>query len=101
MELLQAGVKIYEYKPGFIHAKMFVSDDDRAVVGSINLDYRSLFEHFECATFIYNNPVVVEIEEDVRKVLEKCITVTEEYYRSLPFMTKLLGRVFRIFGSLM
>lgn len=100
-DLLQAGVKIYEYEPGFVHAKVFVSDDDRAVVGSINLDYRSLFEHFECATFIYNNPVVADIEKDVQKTLEKCITVTEEYYRSLPLFGKLVGRVFRIFGSLM
>lgn len=99
--LLEAGVKIYEYEPGFVHAKVFVSDNDRAVVGSINLDYRSLFEHFECATFIYRNPVVFEIEEDVQKTLQKCITVTEEYYRSLPIFTKLLGKVFRIFGSLM
>ena len=57
-ELIEAGVQIYEYTPGFVHAKVFVSDDDTATVGTINLDYRSLYLHFECGTFIYNNPVV-------------------------------------------
>ena len=52
-ELLRAGVKIYEYTPGFVHAKVFVSDDCRAVVGTINLDFRSLYLHFECAAYMY------------------------------------------------
>ena len=50
-ELLKAGVRIYEYTPGFVHAKIFTSDDEKAVVGTINLDYRSLYLHFECAAF--------------------------------------------------
>ena len=54
-ELIEGGVQIYEYTPGFVHAKVFVSDDDTATVGTINLDYRSLYLHFECGTFIYNN----------------------------------------------
>ena len=52
-ELLKAGVRIYEYTPGFVHAKIFTSDDEKAVVGTINLDYRSLYLHFECAAFLY------------------------------------------------
>ena len=62
--LLEAGVKIYEYTPGFMHAKSFVSDDKLAVVGTINLDYRSLYLHFECATLIYNAKVIAEIKND-------------------------------------
>ena len=50
--LLESGVKIYEYTPGFVHAKVFVCDDREAVVGTINLDYRSLYHHFECATYL-------------------------------------------------
>ena len=53
-ELIQAGVSIYEYTPGFVHAKVFVSDDDTATVGTINLDYRSLYLHFECGAYIYD-----------------------------------------------
>jgi len=62
--LLSAGVKIYEYTPGFMHAKSFVSDDAVAVVGTINLDYRSLYLHFECATLIYGGKVIEEIKAD-------------------------------------
>ena len=51
--LLESGVKIYEYTPGFVHAKVFVCDDREAVVGTINLDYRSLYHHFECATYMW------------------------------------------------
>ena len=70
-ELINAGVQIYEYTPGFVHAKVFVSDDDTATVGTINLDYRSLYLHFECGTFIYNNQVVRDIEKDFQDTLKK------------------------------
>ena len=63
-ELIQAGVKIYEYTPGFVHAKVFSSDDEKAVVGTINLDFRSLYLHFECATFFYRNNTVKAVEND-------------------------------------
>ena len=63
--LLSAGVRIYEYTPGFMHAKSFVSDDDVAVVGTINLDFRSLYLHFECAVLLYKSSVIKEIKDDV------------------------------------
>jgi len=68
--LLEAGVKIYEYTPGFMHAKSFVSDDRLAVVGTINLDYRSLYLHFECATLIYNGKVIQEIRDDALETIK-------------------------------
>jgi len=68
--LLEAGVKIYEYTPGFMHAKSFVSDDRLAVVGTINLDYRSLYLHFECATLIYNDQVINEIKTDALETIK-------------------------------
>ena len=52
-KLMRSGVKIYLYTPGFVHAKVFISDDSKAVVGTINLDYRSLYNYFECATYMY------------------------------------------------
>lgn len=70
--LLRAGVKIYEYTPGFIHAKSFVCDDELCVVGTINMDYRSLYLHFECGTLIYNNPEVVRVKQDDLETMEKC-----------------------------
>ncbi len=75
-ELLRAGVQIYEYTPGFVHAKMFISDDEKAVVGTINLDYRSLYLHFECAAYLYKNNTVYTVEEDFQETLGKCRLIT-------------------------
>lgn len=100
-ELMQAGVQIYEYTPGFVHAKVFVSDDDTAVVGTINLDYRSFYHHFECGAFLYDNPVVGEIEADFQETLEKCQLVTEEDLRSRSLFSKVAGRILRLIAPLM
>lgn len=70
--LLRAGVKIYEYTPGFIHAKSFVCDDNLCVVGTINMDYRSLYLHFECGTLMYNNPEIKQVKKDDLDTMEKC-----------------------------
>ncbi len=66
------GVRIYEYTPGFLHAKCYVSDDDVAVVGSINMDYRSLFLHFECGTLLFHNSQVSALRDDVLRTLPQC-----------------------------
>lgn len=68
--LLEAGVRIYEYTPGFIHAKSYVSDDKIAVVGTINMDYRSLYLHFECGVVMYENSAVQELKKDALKTFE-------------------------------
>lgn len=100
-ELIESGVQIYEYTPGFVHAKVFTSDDDTATVGTINLDYRSLYLHFECGLFIYHNPVVYDIEKDFQQTLAKChkVTLTEVHNRSL--LTKFYGQVLRLVAPLM
>ncbi len=100
-ELMKAGVQIYEYTPGFVHAKVFVSDNDTATVGTINLDYRSLYHHFECGTFIYNNQVVWEIEKDFQQTLKKCekVSIADLHARSLT--ERILGRVLRLVAPLM
>ncbi len=99
-QLLASGVKIYEYTPGFVHAKEFVSDDTKVVVGTINLDFRSLYEHFECATYIYKNPVVKEIEEDYQATLKKCRKIDYQFYVNLPWWYRITGHVLRLFGPL-
>ncbi len=71
-ELTEAGVQIYEYTPGFVHAKVFVSDDIKGVVGTINLDYRSLYLHFECAAYLYRVPEIAAIEQDFTETLKAC-----------------------------
>ena len=77
-ELLESGVKIFEYTPGFIHAKSFVVDDELAVLGTINLDYRSLYLHFECATLIYHCNVIQTMLADFLKTQRKSQPITLE-----------------------
>ncbi|MEG2700548.1 MAG: cardiolipin synthase [Hungatella sp.] len=100
-ELLDAGVQIYEFTPGFVHAKVFVSDDEKAVVGTINLDYRSLYLHFECAAYMYKNAVVADIERDYRETLEKCQIITKENCRRYSPLGKLAGQALRLIAPLM
>lgn len=100
-ELIDAGVKIYEFTPGFVHAKMFISDNEKAVVGTINLDYRSLYLHFECAAYLYKNAVVKDVEADFQKTLGQCQLITKEDCRKYPLMKKLSGRALRLIAPLM
>ena len=100
-ELIQGGVQIYEYTPGFVHAKVFVSDDDTATVGSINLDYRSLYLHFENGVFIYNNSEVDRVERDFQQTLVRCHKVTLTEVKNMTAFTKISGQVLKLFAPLM
>jgi cardiolipin synthase len=99
--LTAAGVKIYEYTPGFVHAKVFVSDDIKAIVGTINLDYRSLYHHFECATYMYKTDCVAEIEADFEDTLSKCRAVTEESIKNEKVSYKVMGAIGKMISPLM
>ena len=99
--LTEAGVEIYEYTPGFVHAKVVVSDDERAVVGTINMDYRSLYHHFECATYLYKTDCIADIESDFRQTLKKCRRVTAETIKHEKLSYKLLGFVMKFVAPLM
>lgn len=100
-ELIRAGVQIYEYTPGFVHAKVFTSDDEKTVVGTINMDYRSLYLHFECAAYIYRNEVIKDVERDFKETLAKSQVITLEECRHYPWYKKFAGRVLRLFAPLM
>lgn len=100
-QLISEGVKIYEYTPGFVHAKVFTSDDEKAVVGTINLDFRSLYLHFEDAVFMYRNPEVDAVEEDFRDTLEKCQEITLEDCKNYSIVKKLCGAVLKLVAPLM
>ena len=99
--LLESGVKIYEYTPGFVHAKVFVSDLREAVVGTINLDYRSLYHHFECATYLYGTDCIANIEEDFQDTLAKCRQVTMDTVRREKWPVKLTGLLMKAIAPLM
>lgn len=100
-ELLGAGVQIYEYTPGFVHAKVFVSDDRKAVVGTINLDYRSLYLHFECGAFLYEAPVIAEIEADYQATLAQCQRVSMADYKDTSLFFRAAGKVLKLIAPLM
>ena len=99
--LVRSGVEIYEYTPGFVHAKIFVSDDCRAVVGTINLDYRSLYHHFECATYLYKADCIKQIADDYKITLEKCRKVTTETIKKEKLSTRLTGYLMKAVAPLM
>lgn len=100
-ELIKAGVKIYEYTPGFIHAKNFISDDNVGVVGTINLDYRSLYLHFECATVMYKCSALKDIKQDFLETQKLSQRITIENCSSRPFRKRVCGYVLRMFAPLL
>lgn len=99
-ELIQAGVKVYEYTKGFIHAKSFVSDDCIATVGTTNLDFRSLYLHFECGVWMYNSTAVMQVKEDFVNTLPVCQEITEKDCAA-NHIVKLTQEVLRLFAPLM
>ena len=99
--LMEAGVRIYEYTPGFVHAKVFVSDDDTAVVGTINLDYRSLYHHFECAAYMYKTECIADIERDFQTTLHSCERVTKERLQKEPLRRRILGPLLKVIAPLL
>ncbi len=99
--LLESGVKIYEYTPGFVHAKVFVCDDREAVVGTINLDYRSLYHHFECATYMWGTDCISEIVDDFHLTQEKCREMTADMVAAEPLKRRVLGFIAKAAAPLM
>ncbi len=99
--LLLAGVRIYEYTPGFMHSKTFVVDDKYSVIGTINLDYRSLYLHFECGTWLYGVPALMDVKRDFLQTLPKCEEIYIAQLLLLPWYRKVGRTVLRIFAPLM
>lgn len=99
-ELLAAGVKIYEYEPGFIHSKNFVVDDCYGSVGTVNMDYRSMFLHFENGVLLYQTPSVEDIKKDFLETQDKSIQVSLEDCRRVPLYRRALRAVLRLFAPL-
>lgn len=101
LPLLEAGVRICEYTPGFLHAKSFAVDDRFGTVGSVNLDYRSMFLHFEDGVWLCGDPTVLEIKKDFLETQKKCVEITLERARDHYFPRLLFRAVLRVFAPLM
>lgn len=99
-KLIAAGVKIFEYNDGFVHAKVTTCDDDTSVVGTINYDYRSLFLNYECALFMHKVPEITEIEKDYRYTESLCSEITMERYKKFNVLGRIFGMVIRLFAPL-
>lgn len=100
-ELIRSGVKIYEYTPGFMHAKVFLSDNIKAVVGTINLDYRSLYHHFECGLYMEEVSAIDQIKSDFINTLQQSQRVTLEDIKNYNVFMRIAGRALKLFAPLM
>ncbi len=98
--LVENGVHVYLYLPGFIHSKLFVADGEIATVGSVNLDYRSFFHNFEDGIVLYKKTEIKKIQYDIEKTILSCQEMKVEDYKKLPFHIKMFGRVLKIFSPL-
>lgn len=100
-ELLEAGVRIYEYTPGFIHSKLFVSDDKIATAGSVNMDYRSFVFHFECGAWMCDSNSVDMIKNHFEEVFTVSREITLKKWKKRPVFTKIKQAILHIFAPFM
>ena len=99
--LLENGVKIYEYTKGFIHEKIFVIDDEYATIGTVNLDYRSLYLHFECGVWLYDCSVIFTIKKDFTLTLKECREIKLKKKGKTNWFNYLKRQVLKVFAPLM
>lgn len=100
-QLIDAGVHIFEYTPGFVHAKCFLCDGEIGTVGTINLDYRSLYLHFECGVFMYRTRAVEQLKQDFQQIFPICTEITKEFCDTRPWFVKFKQILLRLFAPLL
>lgn len=99
--LLKSGIKIYEYNPGFIHAKTVVADDKFCIVGTTNFDFRSFYLHFENGILMYKSKCVSQVKKEFDAILQNCTEMTLEDYEKQPWLTRFKGSVLKLFSPMM
>lgn len=99
--ILEAGIKVYEYKPGFIHSKSFISDDDLAIVGSANLDFRSFHMNFESATWMYKTGEEIKIKKDFLNTLKECEQIDYKVWKKRNIFVKIIEAILSAFAPMM
>ena len=95
-ELLSHGVKIYKYKPGFLHAKSVLVDREAALVGSTNMDYRTFQLHYECGVLLYHMPVIEELLEDLDSIMEQSARYTLEEWNKRPWLRRTFASILKL-----
>ncbi len=101
LRLIKGSVRIYEFTPGFIHSKNLISDDTTAVVGTVNLDYRSFFLHRECGVFLCGSEAISDIKLDFEKTLERCMEISEADLGNQSLFGRIVSAVIRFFSPMM
>ncbi len=99
--LINSGVKIYEYLPGFMHSKMIISDDQMGLIGTVNMDYRSYYMHYECGILIYKHKVLKEMKKDYLETLHQCELITKEKIDQTSWFKKVAQAILNLFSPLM
>lgn len=100
-ELLEAGIHIYEYKSGFVHAKICLVDNEVATVGSVNFDFRSFYLHYECGLWMYECGIEKEIKKDFTDMIQQSIEITLNSWKKRSFVKKVIGAILRIIAPLL
>ena len=100
-KLMEAGVHIYEYKPGFIHAKNVIADDECAICGTINTDYRSFYLHYECGVFLSEMEAVKDMKEDFLRTLEECEEMDLAHWSKRPIGNKVMQAALKVLSPLL
>lgn len=99
--LVKAGVKIYEYKPGFIHSKTMVADDVAAIVGTTNMDFRSYYMHFECGILFIKSKAVLQVRDDFLVTQAECVEITLEQVQKVNVFVKIIRAILNMFSALL
>ncbi len=99
--LIEAGVRIYQYAPGFIHSKCVICDDETATVGTINFDYRSFYHHFECGVFLYRTSALAELRKDMEETFAVSEEITLEWCKKKFMKMNIIGSVLKLFSPLL
>lgn len=98
---MEAGVRIFEYTPGFIHAKNVIADDECAICGTINTDYRSFYLHHECGVFLSEISAIHDMKEDFIRTQKQSMEMNLETWYKRPFTHKLIQFLFRMLSPLL
>ena len=100
-EMVKAGVKVYFYEPGFLHSKLMITDDALACIGSANMDFRSLYLHFEDAVYVYDSPAVSQVAQDFEETFPVCREMTYARCRHVHFYQRILRALLQVFSPLL
>ena len=101
LDCIRAGVKIYEYTPGFIHSKTIVADSKFGIVGTCNFDFRSFYLHFECGVFLYQSSSLLDLQKDFEKTLLECQEIPLASYEPQSIWGKIFQSLLKIIAPLL